>query len=696
MPVNEVKITIKTIIWQGDAFGLFDFESSNFVKEEYILSPTRPKMSYFISRLSSMYFYVRSELEPLIEGATDVCEIKCLNGSYCLIQSNNPSNLLWDVLRSRHNQQCKIGVGERLRLGKFEMRLRELVISNKKAFRVPVDVQEKYRDLKCPTHGLWRDTDLESFWMRKEIDSGHGESVVTHFNLVPEDSESDCDSDDLNEKNQTHESACTCTLIKNSDFQIPQTENTEEERICRICFDEETDETENPLIIPCKCKGSSSFIHLNCLRRWMEGRLKLPEEAATATQAMLLDEYELAREENERSLRQSQNPFGDVGASSVTNFIHNPFYRTRDPHVVAPLRIQLSPPPNGGPQIDSPLSPRRVPSVLAESLSPSPSHQQRRSPHQNNHPVAQPTTTSVDQNEDFSSFRTQATSFFYCQLSCEICKKPYPPSVTVKSRVLDILPLPRPAPPYAILEVSVQRSKGEAMEGMHVVSLATHPARLGRRADSEIRINDVSVSRLHATLAVDETDDSKLVLQDCSSKFGSGKLQPMRQNLAVDGSQVFLQCGPCIIILSIDDQMRVFIPPSSKTSKQSRRYTTKSYLGMLLRQNKECNDSLNAPLVEQQNLIPSPPPSPSFWCCRKKTQNTPDEISPSPHVPRRGEAETRVEVSLSFDENVVTERLLLDGIVENKAADFHLPDVLRRKLPSIGTKTKSSRPYSFH
>ena len=36
---------------------------------------------------------------------------------------------------------------------------------------------------------------------------------------------------------------------------------------CRICFDEEVDDE---LISPCRCNGTSKYIHRKCLNRWRE------------------------------------------------------------------------------------------------------------------------------------------------------------------------------------------------------------------------------------------------------------------------------------------------------------------------------------------------------------------------------------------------------------------------------------------
>jgi hypothetical protein len=38
--------------------------------------------------------------------------------------------------------------------------------------------------------------------------------------------------------------------------------------MCRICFSDEN-EKEDPLISPCKCRGSMMYVHLKCLRQWL-------------------------------------------------------------------------------------------------------------------------------------------------------------------------------------------------------------------------------------------------------------------------------------------------------------------------------------------------------------------------------------------------------------------------------------------
>ena len=51
---------------------------------------------------------------------------------------------------------------------------------------------------------------------------------------------------------------------------ILKQKSAEEEIVCRICLCEE--EPENPIISPCECTGSVKYIHVNCIREWLEGK----------------------------------------------------------------------------------------------------------------------------------------------------------------------------------------------------------------------------------------------------------------------------------------------------------------------------------------------------------------------------------------------------------------------------------------
>lgn len=47
--------------------------------------------------------------------------------------------------------------------------------------------------------------------------------------------------------------------------------------ICRICLCEEEDRSGNPLITPCKCAGTMKYIHIECLREWLNSKSTFKE-----------------------------------------------------------------------------------------------------------------------------------------------------------------------------------------------------------------------------------------------------------------------------------------------------------------------------------------------------------------------------------------------------------------------------------
>ena len=52
-------------------------------------------------------------------------------------------------------------------------------------------------------------------------------------------------------------------------------EKKEKIKICRICYLEEFDKDNNPLIKPCKCSGSMKYIHFECLLHWIKTKILL-------------------------------------------------------------------------------------------------------------------------------------------------------------------------------------------------------------------------------------------------------------------------------------------------------------------------------------------------------------------------------------------------------------------------------------
>jgi len=64
-------------------------------------------------------------------------------------------------------------------------------------------------------------------------------------------------------------------LVGDSCCTVGMSEHRESNQ-CRICLMDGCGE-DDPLVKPCKCKGSIERVHLSCLRRWVASRMNLPE-----------------------------------------------------------------------------------------------------------------------------------------------------------------------------------------------------------------------------------------------------------------------------------------------------------------------------------------------------------------------------------------------------------------------------------
>ncbi|SCM20937.1 FHA domain protein, putative [Plasmodium chabaudi chabaudi] len=105
-------------------------------------------------------------------------------------------------------------------------------------------------------------------------------------------------------------------------------------------------------------------------------------------------------------------------------------------------------------------------------------------------------------------------SFFWKQLNCELCKFPYPTYISIQNKTLELYEIPKPELPYMIIELLNDKSKG-----FYIVSLSNaKSARMGRGHDSDIRVNDISVSRFHALI---KFFNGNFYIEDCKSKFGT-------------------------------------------------------------------------------------------------------------------------------------------------------------------------------
>ena len=103
------------------------------------------------------------------------------------------------------------------------------------------------------------------------------------------------------------------------------------------------------------------------------------------------------------------------------------------------------------------------------------------------------------------------------KLECEICKTAFPEKISIKGSLHSIIDIEKPDKDYLILEGLIKEIPEE--KSIFIVHFKTKKEiKIGRATDANIRLNDISVSRAHATI---NQYNGNFYLHDTNAKFGT-------------------------------------------------------------------------------------------------------------------------------------------------------------------------------
>lgn len=138
-------------------------------------------------------------------------------------------------------------------------------------------------------------------------------------------------------------------------------------------------------------------------------------------------------------------------------------------------------------------------------------------------------------------------SFFWKAFECEICKKALPLHVKIKGVLHDLVNYQKPQGNFIVLQ-SLEQEKNTSRI-IHVIkpTPAKDIFKLGRGHESDLRINDISVSRLHSKI---KFENGSFLLEDNTSKFGTLVLIKQRTPL-MPGFNKAIQIGRTVLNFSV-------------------------------------------------------------------------------------------------------------------------------------------------
>ncbi|CAD8157402.1 unnamed protein product [Paramecium octaurelia] len=137
--------------------------------------------------------------------------------------------------------------------------------------------------------------------------------------------------------------------------------------------------------------------------------------------------------------------------------------------------------------------------------------------------------------------------YLWKNLECELCKYNYPSKFKSDDTYYDLAELCKPNDsPYLMMEFT--KKQGQQLDwnnnsGIYIWKFQNvSELRIGRSNDTDIRVNDISVSRKHAKLVI---NDNKVYLFDNHSKFGTLNLIRSERILIQRGMEI--QMGRSLI-----------------------------------------------------------------------------------------------------------------------------------------------------
>ena len=268
---------LDTETWDKEIYELFDYDSSDLFSDSFKINE-----SGHIYRVTNKIFYTKDNnfsKEPYevllkINKNQDNYELqineikKDENGNVCSL------NNAWFLLKQNKIKDAfnkyKLQVGDIIKIGRIITRIKDIKFDNKKKRKNDEKKNDKNTNKVKICNKLMLN-DIGNLNNDKETSNKKDNifNLINHRNTTKPNLNDNVEILNLNIDNKV---ASTDNLSDNDEENIETNINKinmSNKAVCRICYTEEEDEKENPLIQPCQCSGSLKYIHLKCLKHWI-------------------------------------------------------------------------------------------------------------------------------------------------------------------------------------------------------------------------------------------------------------------------------------------------------------------------------------------------------------------------------------------------------------------------------------------
>lgn len=141
------------------------------------------------------------------------------------------------------------------------------------------------------------------------------------------------------------------------------------------------------------------------------------------------------------------------------------------------------------------------------------------------------------------------TSNYWKKFECEICKQSYPYIFKKKNQLFKLIDFAEPKEDTSFILLESMPLDKNTSRNIHMLTVTKDKTefKLGRGHESEVRINDISVSRCHAII---KCKVDGFYIEDNLSKFGTIVLMKDRMRLAEDHTSA-VQVGRSVVSFTI-------------------------------------------------------------------------------------------------------------------------------------------------
>ena len=163
-----------------------------------------------------------------------------------------------------------------------------------------------------------------------------------------------------------------------------------------------------------------------------------------------------------------------------------------------------------------------------------------------------------------------------------------------KKQIFNLIDIEKPKGDYIMFESLNQVKENCNIKSIHVIELNDDIIKIGRGHESDVRINDISVSRVHALLHYDK-NSGRLLIRNLKSKFGT--LSLLKRPLVIKNKKIDLQVGRTFIEANLFS-MKEFEMLKKEKNKKIERELSKS---LQIKQSIERENNINEKNLNNKN-----------------------------------------------------------------------------------------------